>query len=166
MDGATATAPTDRSFNPSVRGTQVAPPSVVFQTPAAGGPDVRGPGRVGWNAIAVIRPAPLVGPERDPLEPPIPAGRLSAAASLSRQRSYSAATRRSPLLRIDPPAIAVPLEVDADPLRGSESGLSSSVFGRDGQPPRSASTVRLVGAARSDGHSPATRSRRAKRDGG
>src|SRR5205085_11398235 len=61
-EGATATAPTLRLLIVSVSGTHDAPPSVVFQRPPPSAPAYSVLAAVGCGAMAVMRPAPLVGP--------------------------------------------------------------------------------------------------------
>src|SRR5262245_12986836 len=94
-DGATASAPTERSLIASVKGAQVLPSSVVFQTPPSAAPMYIVPGFVGSAAIAVARPAPLVGPSDTHVFPATASGDSECRRAWAWRASYSRATFRN-----------------------------------------------------------------------
>src|SRR5215469_3098894 len=91
-DGATARAPTERSLISSVNDAQALPSSVVFQTPPSAAPIYIVPGFVGSAAIAVARPAPLVGPSDTHVFPATASGDSVFRQARAWRASYSRLT--------------------------------------------------------------------------
>src|SRR6266550_3785662 len=91
-DSATATAPTDALLTwPSVTGTQVSPPSVVFQRPPPVAPKYP---TLGWPFT------PLVAIERPPRSGPTLRQRYAFERTLSIGRTTRADSRSAPRVRL------------------------------------------------------------------